>query len=328
MRHPATGRGQRRVSKGLDPLVTAWRVGYQHSCEFEKPIKQVLVQYFHVESLPRHLSGKEEFETLFEETKVRVVERFRMEPPSRAVEFPLPGAENHILDVNLPEGRYSGRIEVISDGGASAYVTLDPRDPDSYNTSPEVAMEVARNFNPEIHELSQNRALWDSWGFTDYDYRSDIRCFCGFVADPPLDFVVREGELGKVTTVGLGDTISPNQWTQSSGFSTIESFFDRLERILARRPDSFTVNYHPKYGFPMSADLDPSSRTSDHELQFTISDFEPTGEDAVSQRSDGADRRRPGRDRGSPPWRAHARALGCCRLQRAIPGSLPEPLLV
>lgn len=115
-------------------------------------------------------------------------------------------------------------------------------------------------------ELEANRNRWQSVGFTNYTYRVDRACFCGFGGLAEIE--VRNGVIVAVTQVNDGAAVEPEFL---EFYDTVEDLFDLIEAAIAREPQVLNVEYDDQLGYPTSIELDYAFNVADDELTVTVS---------------------------------------------------------
>lgn len=115
-------------------------------------------------------------------------------------------------------------------------------------------------------ELEANRNRWQSVGFTDYTYRVDRACFCGFFGLAEIE--VRNGVIVAVTQVEDGTSVDPEFF---QFYDTVEDLFDLIEDAIAREAEVLNVEYNDQLGYPTTIELDYAFNVADDELTVTVS---------------------------------------------------------
>lgn len=116
--------------------------------------------------------------------------------------------------------------------------------------------------------LAGAEALWKARQPQAYEFTLEIKCFCEGVARRPPSFRVTGGRPALITP-GL----SARSTALYAEYNTIDKLMDAVRRKLAFGQHKVAVEYDRDMGFPMVADLDPSTAIQDEELFFRVSDF-------------------------------------------------------
>jgi hypothetical protein len=118
--------------------------------------------------------------------------------------------------------------------------------------------------------LARAETLWKSRQPQSYEFTLEVNCFCRGLAKTPPTFRITDGRPASIRA-GIDEVLSDPY----SGFNTVEKLFDAIRRKLAFGQHKFNVQYDRERGFPVSADMDPSSAIRDEELAFRVTGFQP-----------------------------------------------------
>lgn len=121
-----------------------------------------------------------------------------------------------------------------------------------------------------MRELEANRNRWQSVGFTDYTYRVDRACFCGFFGLAEIE--VRDGVIVAVTHAEDGTAVDPEFF---QFYDTVEDLFDLIQDAIAREAAVLDVEYDDQLGYPLRIELDYAFNVADDELTVTVSGLVP-----------------------------------------------------
>jgi hypothetical protein len=120
-----------------------------------------------------------------------------------------------------------------------------------------------------IDELDDARRLWAAAGYSHYEYRYRLGCFCY----GPLDVIIevldgdivafRDPEAGNLVNVEFRDL-----------FFTVPELFDRIESEIDRA-HWLRVVLDETTGYPIEFSVDPVLEIADDELSTSISDLHP-----------------------------------------------------
>ncbi|WP_298449030.1 DUF6174 domain-containing protein [uncultured Marinobacter sp.] len=119
--------------------------------------------------------------------------------------------------------------------------------------------------------LAQAQALWSDKGIVDYQITVQQSCFCPADLRQPVRVTVADGKLVDVT--GLEQSIQdPGQLDVER--LTVPGLFRFIERAEQGEVHRLTVDYDPRYGFPVYIDYDGHQMIADDEYQYELSDFQ------------------------------------------------------
>lgn len=115
-------------------------------------------------------------------------------------------------------------------------------------------------------DLQAAEARWAGQNLSAYSFTIEMSCFCPFT--DPMRVTVRDGEVVSVTRNGAD--VPAGQ--QAGAPITIEAAFRRIHDSLGA--NAIEVQFHPVFGFPERAVVDPIKDAVDEEFAFDITDFE------------------------------------------------------
>jgi hypothetical protein len=122
--------------------------------------------------------------------------------------------------------------------------------------------------NTAADELAAARGLWLEADLRNYSFTLRQLCFCPPEITEPVLIEVRNGEIEAVSRPGSHSPLDPpsvDDWV------AVEGLFDLVQSAIDRDGDVIEVEYHPEFGYPMSAFLDYEQGPSDEELKFEVS---------------------------------------------------------
>lgn len=108
--------------------------------------------------------------------------------------------------------------------------------------------------------LNEARTRWQQSGITSYIATIDVRCFCD--VQGPITVTVEDGLVTEVS-------VEATEWYPLR----IEEVFDGIEELIGG--DHAELAFHPEYGYPVTALLDPLSNASDDEIDYAITALTP-----------------------------------------------------
>ena len=115
------------------------------------------------------------------------------------------------------------------------------------------------------NELDENRQKWLDAGITNYTYRQDRSCFCGFAG--PADVTVLNGEIVSVRSFWPDTTdVAPNNFDI---FDTVNGLFSTIDDAIDQNAHQLDVTYDEQLGFPTMIAIDYIENTIDDEITIT-----------------------------------------------------------
>jgi hypothetical protein len=123
-------------------------------------------------------------------------------------------------------------------------------------------------------EIAAALAKWRAAGLTDYSYKLEESCFCGFPHGMPITMTVVNGESESMTWAD-GTTLTAadrGYFDLFNPLASIDRFFGELQDLWAT-VDYLTATFDPTYGFPVKIFVDRSFHVADDESTYTITDF-------------------------------------------------------
>ena len=131
--------------------------------------------------------------------------------------------------------------------------------------------------NTAADELAAARGRWLEADLQRYSFTFQQFCFCPPEVTEPVLIVVRSGEVKAVSRPSSESHLDPPSVTD---WVAVEGLFDLVQGAIDRDADVIEVEYHPEFGYPVSAFFDYVQGPSDEELRFEVSDL--TGSDGFS----------------------------------------------
>jgi hypothetical protein len=110
---------------------------------------------------------------------------------------------------------------------------------------------------------------WKKQGIIDYEFTSQISCFCQTDYTLPKTIVVKSNEILSVNGVDCADL-------EYETHKTIDEFFDYIEERQNQNPVIENLEFDSIYGFPSYIYFDISEMIADDEIGYTITNFIPT----------------------------------------------------
>jgi hypothetical protein len=126
------------------------------------------------------------------------------------------------------------------------------------------------SLEPDYSSITDPRARWEAYGYTDYTIEQILDCFCPY-GGIPIRVVVRNRQVFNVSQAGNGFRLPDEYWGQ---FRSIDGLFDAVDAVDPDSVSVFNVSYDPRYGFPTVIFVDPSDLMADEEYGFRTSHFE------------------------------------------------------
>lgn len=122
--------------------------------------------------------------------------------------------------------------------------------------------------NTAADELAAARGLWLEADLTRYSFTFQRFCFCPPEIIAPVLIEVRNGRVDSVSRPGAESHLPPPSITD---YLTVEGLFGLVQGAIERDSDVIEVDYHPEFGYPVSALFDYEQGASDDELKFEVS---------------------------------------------------------
>jgi len=108
--------------------------------------------------------------------------------------------------------------------------------------------------------LSTARTLWADSNITGYTATIDVRCFCDVAG--PYEVTIEDGQVAESSPQAL-------DWAPAA----VEEFFAVIESNLGA--DFIEVAFHPDWGYPVVARIDPDANGNDDEIDYFIHQLTP-----------------------------------------------------
>ena len=118
-------------------------------------------------------------------------------------------------------------------------------------------------------EVQLQEQKWKEQGITDYDFTSQIACFCQTDYTLPKAIVVKNNEIQSVNGFDYADL-------EYETHMTIDELFDYIENRQNQNPVIESLEFDSVYGFPSYIYFDISKMIADDEISYTITNFIPT----------------------------------------------------
>ena len=118
-------------------------------------------------------------------------------------------------------------------------------------------------------EVQLQEQKWKKQGIIDYEFTSQISCFCQTDYTLPKTIVVKSNEILSVNGVDCADL-------EYETHKTIDEFFDYIEERQNQNPVIENLEFDSIYGFPSYTYFDISEMIADDEIGYTITNFTPT----------------------------------------------------
>lgn len=120
---------------------------------------------------------------------------------------------------------------------------------------------------------NEHREMWKRTSSDNYSFTYHYSCFCGLPVYGAITVSVRNGDV--ITGV---KRVYPEEQIQEpfdqDAYYTIDELFDRVRGAIARA-DEYRISYHPQFGYPLEATVDPSFGFIDEEYRFIAYGYEP-----------------------------------------------------
>lgn len=117
--------------------------------------------------------------------------------------------------------------------------------------------------------LQEQEKKWKKQGITDYEFTSQISCFCQSDYTLPKAIVVKNNEIQSINGVAYANLEYENHMT-------IDELFDYIEDRQNKNPVIENLEFDSVYGFPSYIYFDISEMIADDEIGYTITNFIPT----------------------------------------------------
>ena len=117
--------------------------------------------------------------------------------------------------------------------------------------------------------LQEQEKKWKKQGITDYEFTSQISCFCQSDYTLPKAIVVKNDEIQSINGVAYANLEYENHMT-------IDELFDYIEDRQNKNPVIENLEFDSVYGFPSYIYFDISEMIADDESGYTITNFIPT----------------------------------------------------
>ena len=117
--------------------------------------------------------------------------------------------------------------------------------------------------------LQEQEKKWKKQGITDYEFTSQISCFCQSDYTLPKAIVVKNHEIQSINGVAYANLEYENHMT-------IDELFDYIEDRQNKNPVIENLEFDSVYGFPSYIYFDISEMIADDEIGYTITNFIPT----------------------------------------------------
>ena len=118
-------------------------------------------------------------------------------------------------------------------------------------------------------EAQLNEQKWKKQGITDYEFTSQISCFCQTDYTLPKAIVVKNNQIQSVNGIAYADL-------EYEIHMTFDEFFDYIEDRQNQNPIIENLEFDSIYGFPSYIYFDISEMIADDEIGYTITNFIPT----------------------------------------------------
>ena len=118
-------------------------------------------------------------------------------------------------------------------------------------------------------EVQLNEQKWKKQGIIDYEFTSQISCFCQTDYTLPKTIVVKSNEILSVNGVDYADL-------EYETHMIFDEFFDYIEDCQNQNPIIENLEFDSIYGFPSYIYFDISEMIADDEIGYIITNFIPT----------------------------------------------------
>ncbi len=140
---------------------------------------------------------------------------------------------------------------------------------------------ILSEINHTQQTLFENQQKWQQSGLTNYTFTVQKTCFCPQSDSLPIQFNIESSQVidSSYDCSGI-NFIRPeplcDERPDSRLNQTVESLFQIIQGGIDNNADKITVEYNPTYGFPTSIFIDFIELAVDDEVNYQISDFQPT----------------------------------------------------
>jgi len=117
-------------------------------------------------------------------------------------------------------------------------------------------------------DLDEHKKMWNDMNFINYEYTSEVSCYCMPEFITPKRIVVENGNDVSVTDMETKEDVFPN-----GSYVNITELFDDIQYGIDQRYHRIDVLYDRLYGFPTRFGYDADPGMMDEEQDVTISDF-------------------------------------------------------
>lgn len=117
--------------------------------------------------------------------------------------------------------------------------------------------------------LQEQEKKWKKQGITDYEFTSQISCFCQSDYTLPKAILVKNDEIQSINGIAYANLEYENHMT-------IDELFDYIEDRQNKNPVIENLEFDSVYGFPSYIYFDISEMIADDEIGYTITNFIPT----------------------------------------------------
>lgn len=124
-----------------------------------------------------------------------------------------------------------------------------------------------------LDALNANRAKWENKQISDYQFESQLSCFCSQETSDPRLVLVENNEIISIANMTTKARLQLDEYDTQ----TISELFHRIA-IEESRAESLTVSYHPELGYPTFISVDGDKQIADDEYTITVSDLIPADE--------------------------------------------------
>ena len=118
-------------------------------------------------------------------------------------------------------------------------------------------------------EVQLQEQKWKKQGIIDYEFTSQISCFCQTDYTLPKTIVVKSNEILSVNGVDYAGL-------EYETHKTIDEFFDYIKERQNQNPVIENLDFDSIYGFPSYIYFDISEMIADDEIGYIITNFIPT----------------------------------------------------
>lgn len=119
--------------------------------------------------------------------------------------------------------------------------------------------------------LETNLHKWQQAQWNSYSYIVQRECFCLPEFRKATRVTVENDKVVSASFVGEEDATVSGQVL--AGLSTIDDWFDVIDRAVTNKADRLDVVYHQELGFPQKISIDMHPRIADDEQKILISEL-------------------------------------------------------